>query len=225
MSIDFGEGLEDTEIKKKADETPTKTPKKTPTPRTTPKKDTEKEKLKKKIDQLLKENEQIRLSLEEQNARFVGEMIELNEQLAEMGREGDKDLELLATLKSIAETVKILDASDQQLTTIYKDKIKKYNIAKLFELDWSKIKDKLINLSPDAYGGKYKTITERLKTKRQKYLLLPFFDFINTIVLKRENINNYIADEFMDNILPLNLDPITIETVKEYLLEQIESIN
>jgi len=223
MALDFGEGLEDTEIEEEEAPTPKKTPKKPPTP-TTPKKDPEKEKLQKQFGQLLEENKQIRQQLEEQNAKLMGEIIELNEQLVEMGREGDKDLEILATLKVFKETIKILDISNQEIMAIYKDKIRKYNITKLFELDWGKIKAKLINLSPDAYGGMYKSITERLKSKRQKYLLVPFFDFINSIVLKRENINEYVADEFIDNILPLNLDSITIEAVKEFLLEQLDSI-
>lgn len=224
MGIDFSQGLEASEPEEKK-KTPAQKGTKTPTRTRTPKKDPEKEKLVEQIEQLLKENQQFRLSLEEQNAKFVGEIVELNELLAEMGREGDSDLKILATLKSVKETVKILDASNQELATIYKDKIKKYNINKLFDLDWSKIKAKLIGLSLDDYGGKYKTITERLLSKRQKFLLLPFFDFINTIVLKRENINSYIADEFIDNILPLNLDPITIEAIKEFLLDYIESIN
>lgn len=224
MGIDFSQGLEPSEPEEKK-KTPAQKGTKTPTRTRTPKKDPEKEKLVEQIEQLLKENQQFRLSLEEQNAKFVGEIVELNELLAEMGREGDSDLKILATLKSVKETVKILDASNQELATIYKDKIKKYNINKLFDLDWSKIKAKLIGLSLDDYGGKYKTITERLLSKRQKFLLLPFFDFINTIVLKRENINSYIADEFIDNILPLNLDPITIEAIKEFLLDYIESIN
>lgn len=226
MAIDFGEGLEE-EVEEIIEET---TPKKATSKKTTARKpptskeDPEREQIRQQFEQILEENAQIRQQFEQQNSKLMGEILELNEQMAEMGREGDKDLELLATLKNITETVKILDTNNIELIGIYKNKIKRYNITKLFELDWSKIRDKLINLSPDAYGGKYKTITERLISKRQKYLLLPFFDFINTIVLKRDNINNYVVDEFIDNILPLNLDPITIETIKEFLLEQFESI-
>ena len=89
--------------------------------------------------------------------------------------------------------------------------------AKVFELDFTEIKHVLTHLPVKSSNPMYKTLIERLKTNRFKSFIFPFLTFINEEVLKRENLANYVKDEYKKG-LKNPLDDHTIRAIKRYFL-------
>jgi len=157
----------------------------------------------------------------EENAELEKQVKELTRQLSELtiqvkdlssepvkfGGVRPEELEILKRLRR--DDVNLLKAHEEVCEDIPLS-------AKVFELDFTEIKHVLTHLPIKSSNPMYKTLIERLKTNRFKSFIFPFLTFINEEVLKRENLANYVKDEYKKG-LKNPLDEHTIRAIKKYI--------